>query len=403
MKRGCLTRAFLVGQIPSPAKQEEKPDTCIPMPESQVSCSLRGLRNCFISRLGSLQVRAVAAPLRFCCAAMEPDTARNRRGTAPASTQNGDFWDSLKTITMLVMLLAVLATPASAETDTELNEKIDSLFVLASNPEAHHQHLVEPSREELAQLGKQAVPRLVSKLTTEDARERHALANIFRRIGPPAVPALVEALDTDNLSGLRNTARCLGEVGDKSATPALLPLFLHDNHTVRSTAVTAVGKSHDSSAVDNCITMLSDEAEPVRKSAAVALGRIADHRAVRRLIDALQDPHYSVRMSAVGSLITVGHPSCDSLISQYGDLSDLGRYLAFEVWAGCKYAPAKKLLEKATHSEISFTRAFAIQALAAVDVKKARKRIEKMRNTETDLFVQSRMDAAEELLDSVSD
>jgi HEAT repeat protein len=149
--------------------------------------------------------------------------------------------------------------------------------------------------------------------------------------------------------------------------------------------------------------MLSDDAEPVRKSAAVALGRIADHRAVRRLIEALQDPHYSVRMSAVGSLITIGSPSCDSLISRYNALSDLGRHLAFEVWAGCRYAPAKKLLEKATHSEETYTRAFAILALAAIDVKKARKRIEKMRRKETDLFVRSRINAAEELLDSPSD
>jgi HEAT repeat protein len=311
--------------------------------------------------------------------------------------------DNLKTITVLAILLAVLVATASAETDAELNMKIDSLFVLASNPEAHHQHLVEPSREELAQLGERAVPRLVSKLSTEDARERHALADIFKKIGQPAVPALVEALDTDNLFRLRNTARCLGDIGDKSATPALLPLFTHENHTVRSTAVTAVGKSHDSSAVDNCITMLSDGAEPVRKSAAVALGRIADHRAVHRLIDALQDPHFSVRMSAVGSLITIGNPSCDSLISRYNDLSDVGGYLAFEVWAGCRYAPARKLLEKATHSEETFTRAFAILALAAVDVKKGRRRIEKMRNTETDLFVRSRINAAEELLDSISD
>ena len=84
-------------------------------------------------------------------------------------------------------------------------------------------------------------------------------------------------------------------------------------------------------------------------------------------------------------------------------MSDIGRYLAFEVWAGCKYVPAKKLLEKATHSEETFTRAFAIQALAAVDAKKARKRIDKMLRNETDLFVRSRISAAEELLDSASD
>jgi len=309
----------------------------------------------------------------------------------------------MKTITVVALLTAVLVCTASAQSDAELDRKIDELFIRASNPEAHHQHLVEPSRQELAELGIQAVPRLVSKLSTEDARERQALDDIFKRIGSPAVPALIEALGTDNLDQLRNTARCLGEIGDKSATSSLLPLFDHDNHTVRSTAVTSVGKCHDSSAVDNCISLLSDQAEPVRKSAAVALGRIGDARAVHSLIAALEDTHFSVRMSAVRALTSIGDRACEDLISGFDDLRDFGKYLAFEVWAGCKYVHARKLLEKATYSGDTYTRAFAIHALATVDAKKARKRIRKMLPVETDLLVISRIHAAMELIDSKSD
>jgi HEAT repeat protein len=309
----------------------------------------------------------------------------------------------MKAIIGIAAFLVTLLCSVSAGEETVLDKEVDELFIQASNPEAHHQHLVEPAREKLTEMGELAVPRLVSKLATEDARERHALADIFKRIGPAAVPALIEALDTENLSQLRNTARSLGEVGDKSATSALLPLFVHANHTVRSAAVTSVGKCHDSTAVVDCISLLSDSVEPVRKSAAVALGRIADARAVPTLIDALGDSHYSVRMSAVGSLTAIKGPACDALIRRYDSLSDVAGYLAFEVWSGCGYVRAKKIIEKATYSSDRYTRAFAINAFAAIDGKAARKRIGKMIRDESDLFVLSCINAALNILDSESD
>ncbi len=309
----------------------------------------------------------------------------------------------MKTVLSVIGLVIALSCAVAGQTETELERKIDELFIKASNPEVHHQHLVDPSREELAEMGDLAVPRLVSKLSTEDARERHALDNIFGRIGSTAVPALVEVLDTDNQHILKNAARALGEIGDKAATSALLPLFRHETYNVRSTAVTAVGKCHDSSAVDECVSLLADSVESVRKSAAVALGRIADARAVTSLIDALEDSHYSVRMSAVRSLTTIGDPACDDLVRRYDRFNGLAGYLAFEVWAGCKYRQAKKILEEATRSTDSYARGFAVYALASIDAKAARKRIKKMIRDETDLFVLSRISAAQQLLDSTSD
>jgi hypothetical protein len=303
----------------------------------------------------------------------------------------------------ILLVCCLLTGLASADERSEIEKRIDDLFIKASNPEAHHQHLVDPSREELAAMGDTAIPRLVLKLSTDDAREKHALANIFKRIGSPAVPALIEALDTEHLDQLRNTARCLGEIGDKSATHALLGLFGHDNHTVRSGAVTAVGRCHDSSAVSDCIVMLQDKTEPVRKSAAVALGRIADSRAASSLIEVLDDSHFSVRMSSVRALTAIGDPACESLIASVDSMSQTASYLAYEVWAASEYRPARKILEQATNAENKFRRGFAILALAAVDPGKAEKRIKKMLKTETDLFVLSRIHAARDLLESAAD
>jgi HEAT repeat protein len=149
--------------------------------------------------------------------------------------------------------------------------------------------------------------------------------------------------------------------------------------------------------------MLGDETETVRKSAAVALGRIADSRAVTSLIKALDDAHYSVRMSSVRALTAIGDPACDSLTESIDRMSDIASFLAYEIWAACEYRPARKFLEEATKSEDKFRRGFAILAFASVDPGKAEKRMRKMLKSETDLFVLSRIHAAQELLESTTD
>ncbi len=303
----------------------------------------------------------------------------------------------IRFVTAAIALFFICGT-ANAEL-SETDRIVDSLFLRASSAEIANQYMVEPSRQAIADMGIDAVPRLVTKLSTEDARERHALANIFGRIGPPAVPALIAALDDDNIHTLTNAARCLGEIGDKEATPALIALFDDDNHLLRSTAVTAVGKCRDSMAVLDCIRMLSDSVETVRKSAAVALGRIAHADASNALIDALDDAHFSVRMSAVRALIDIGDDSGAELIKRYDNLTSLAKSLAFEVWAAEKYEVATKTLRREVKSKDRFTRGFAIEALASINPDLCSKIIRGMIADETDLFVLSRIHDAEKIID----
>jgi HEAT repeat protein len=306
----------------------------------------------------------------------------------------------LTSVFILIATLSVfsISSPVLGQTLSETDRIVDSLFIMSSSTLIQNQSLVEPSKKALAEMGVAAVPRMIAKLSSEDARERHAIADIFKRIGSVAIPALTDALRDENLYALRNAARCLGEIGDKSAVHALLPLFSHAEYTVRETAVTSVGQCHDSTALSPCLALLADTVDVVRKSATVAIGRIADSRAIDALIDVLDDPHFSVRMSAVTALVAIGRPACDSLLARYAVLSDISKLLAFDVWASSHYKPASSLMEKETRASDPHVRGFAVSALAAVDPKKAHNRIKKMKAEETDLFVLSQISTAEKTM-----
>lgn len=272
---------------------------------------------------------------------------------------------------------------------------VDDLFMKASSGEVQFRDLVEPSKEALIEMGIAAVPQMITKLPTEDARERHTVEDIFKGIADPAVPALIEALYTENLYQLRLAAGCLGKIGNRDATQPLLQFFWHQDHSVRSAAVTAVGDIKDSSAVGEIIKKLEDEAETVRKSAAVSLGKIAHADAISPLITALDDPHYSVRYSAAGSLVKIGDQAGKVLLEDYSALSNNAIGYACDVWAQLKYKKACKQLEKILkENDDRYLRGFAIVALAQIDSPKARKYIRKNIEKENDLFVLSSFEKA---------
>jgi len=288
----------------------------------------------------------------------------------------------------IVVALALIVFPWCSEvTAGELENKVDSLFMLASTPEAHFQHLVDPAREELGTMGETAVPRLVEKIGTDDARERHALANIFKRIGAVAVPYLTETLNTDNKDALTNGARCLGEIGDKSATPALLELFTHSAHSVRATSATAVGRCRDSSAVARLMGLMADQKYTVRKSAAVALGRIEHEDAIPRLAIGLKDPHYSVRMTSMEALEKIGPKSGEALLQMFAGLDKTAQHLSLELFGRLQYKPSRKIIRSQLESDNPYTRGFALEAVFNISRSEAEKTVRKKFQNEIHPFV----------------
>jgi HEAT repeat protein len=198
-----------------------------------------------------------------------------------------------------VLLLLLPFTPAFA---LERATDVPRLWILASDGAVRHRDMVQPAMDSLVAMGTDAVPYLLPYLHTEDARERHAITDIFKGIGSAAVPALADVLGDGGEYHTLNTLNALGKVADSAATPAAIP-FLHDMlYSVRSQAAETIGKCGGALAEDALFGARRDTVEIVRKSAVVGLGRLAHRSSVDSIAESLTDPWFGVRYAAAEAL-----------------------------------------------------------------------------------------------------
>ena len=78
----------------------------------------------------------------------------------------------------------------------------DALFLRASSSALQFQSMIEPARKRLVREHEISLPYLVTRLDTDDARERHALEDILVRIGEPAVEPVIEAFRSEVMRDL---------------------------------------------------------------------------------------------------------------------------------------------------------------------------------------------------------
>jgi hypothetical protein len=199
------------------------------------------------------------------------------------------------------LLMSVWLSPTAA---ADLEDDIDRLWLQASDGAVRHRELVAPSKDSLIAMGELAIPHLLSFLYTEDARERHAITDIFEGIGPVATPALLEAMGTGGEYHTLNILRAFGKIADSAASPRMSELLDDSLASIRGQAAEAIGKSGGPLALASLYSVLHDSIETVRKSAVVGLGRIAKPEATDSLIQALSDPWYGVRYPAALSVVS---------------------------------------------------------------------------------------------------
>jgi HEAT repeat protein len=190
--------------------------------------------------------------------------------------------------------------PVNAQ--TSLSETVDSLFVIASSGELRFRDMVEPAKEQLADLGTPAVPLLIDKFTTKSARERWTVLDVLKKIGSPAVPDLVHALSRPDGLVVQRVCWALGDIGDTAAVMPLITACDHSRWHVRDQAVGALGKIGDHRADSVVAHTLTDSVGQVRKSAAVSAGKLGLDAAVRILTGMLGDDFYGARMNAFEAL-----------------------------------------------------------------------------------------------------
>jgi HEAT repeat protein len=154
--------------------------------------------------------------------------------------------------------------------------------------------------------GKQAeAKRLITQLA--DATTRDQAAQELIRIDADAVPVLIEALQTRDLSLLPVYQQVLTRI--PSASPLLIKVFSTAHPIIRARIADVLGVRKDGSAVPVLLDAMNGEYYTVRARAAIALGRIGEPKALPLLLLALKDKEDEVRIGACLGLGYFKEPS----------------------------------------------------------------------------------------------
>ncbi|RKX24912.1 MAG: hypothetical protein DRP45_07145 [Candidatus Zixiibacteriota bacterium] len=295
---------------------------------------------------------------------------------------------------LLAVLSLLMVTPSTWASDS-IDERVDSLFVIASSGEVKYREMVEPAKLAIAEMGAEVVPRLIEKFTTKSARERHTIVNILKEIGSPAVPDLLRALKGDNGLVVQRVCWALGDIKDSSAVDGLVEVSDHPRWQVRDQAIGALGKIGDTRGADVVHFALTDTIGQVRKAAAVSAGKLAMGQSVEQLVHILGDDFYGARLSALHALLQLNKRRVfvvlsDSLESENHRLGNLGCRVLGRLATG----DALDLLLTQSRSPNPSRRAQAAVALVKADPFDNCGFREKFLADETDRFVQLKVESA---------
>jgi HEAT repeat protein len=295
----------------------------------------------------------------------------------------------------LITLVFFMSSAAMSQTPADsLNNIIDSLYIRASSMSVMYADLVQPSKKALADLGVQAVPALVEKMKTQDAREMQTLEEVFKLIGRPAVPFLVDALGSTENYTRRLSARIIGEMADSSAVEGLMYYTNDSDFRMRAGVIAALGKIGDSRGVQPSKLALQDKDYLVRTAAAISLSFLKEPSTIFSLLDALSDPYYGVRFSAAAAISNLGktavQPVLDALRAPRDTLSS---YLLIEIAGNLKDDKLTESLTQFLDSNDPFARAYAAEALGKIGGGDALKALRKRYEIETHPLVISKIEA----------
>jgi len=202
--------------------------------------------------------------------------------------------------------------------------------------------------------GEKAARRLVKGLRSSNRSARLNAGERLVALGPAAVPALIEAVETGSDTVKYIGAQVLGRISDPRATEALIKLLSHRHEHIRAVAAEALGRLGDQRAVGPLVSTLSDPFADVRKEAALGLGHLRAASAIDTLIHVLaEDTDTEVRINAIRSLALIQsrlgtRKAHDGLIDAIEiaaqDLDDNVRYVAVQCLGNMRDRTAVSIL-----------------------------------------------------------
>ena len=163
--------------------------------------------------------------------------------------------------------------------------------------------------QDLIRLGPDAVPALIDALPTKDPNLLTLYQQILARI-PSATPLLVKTLKTAHPLIRGRVAEIFSINRDRNAIPALLEALQGEYFTVRSRAALALGKMGEPQAIQPILRALKDPEDEVRIAACLALGLFKDPSTFDDITNVLlDDPKIEVRQAAARALGNTEHPA----------------------------------------------------------------------------------------------
>ena len=207
---------------------------------------------------------------------------------------------------------------------------------------------------------------LISALTGDQySGIRWKAAEALAKIGEPAVPSLIAALDHPDEGVRWKAAITLGEIGDQRGIIPLISLLSDTDRFVRSRAAYALGLI-GSPAIPALSETLEEAPYEVRRGAVAALGKMNDPAATRILIRALPDSSEDVRQDIITSLSMQGDQAFDLLVAALADSEPLRQQGAAMALTAMGRAEALEPLEKALESAGSPTREVLSSAITEI-------------------------------------
>ncbi|SYZ72708.1 exported hypothetical protein [Candidatus Zixiibacteriota bacterium] len=300
---------------------------------------------------------------------------------------SGQFIFKILLIAFLVVTGSISGRAADDASSLENAKKVDSLFIIASSAEITFKDQVQPAIDSIAAMGEKAVPRLVEKYDTQDARERLTIHNILVKIGRPAVPYLIKSLSLENPEQVSRICYTLGDIKDSAAVPGLMKVYKHKDWRIRSETAGALGRIDDQRGDKAVLLLLQDSVEIVRKSSAVAAGQMLIQKSLPLLVHMLGDSFYGARMCASEALVKFGPEAIPEIADSLASANELVGNLGCTTLGQIGGDSAASVLALQLKSPSALRRALAVEAIAACNDPAACAYVEHLKPSETDSTV----------------
>ncbi len=207
-------------------------------------------------------------------------------------------------------LLLIRNATAGIPSEPTANPK--EIASLIKNLKSNNERELDATIKKLEKIGEPAIPALIEAFQDQNLLVRRSAAQVLKQIAGPAIPALTKALKNSGPDVRSDATSALGSINAEAKTvvPQLVPLLKDSEANVRSSAAYGFKRigTEAKDAVPQLILRLQDSDVGVRRDAAYALGSISAEpkTIVPQLVPLLKDSDARVRRDAAYALGSIG-------------------------------------------------------------------------------------------------